>query len=136
LKWIRGNAFSGVTNPGAGTFILDRWSCLRNGTTLTGSWNVSFAGVFILGTQFYITKNYLDFTLNAQQPTMAAADFYGVQQTIEGPFWRELMADVTSVSLLVRSSVANLKFSLCLRDSPTAPTRSLVKLCTLGAAGT
>src|SRR6516162_4998461 len=46
----------------------------------------------------------------------------------------ELIRDVSSVSLLVRSTVANLKFGLALRD-PTG-SRSLTKLCTLGAANT
>ena len=49
--------------------------------------------------------------------------------------FRELAGDVHSVSLLVRSSVAGLKFGLILRDSPTT-TKTLAKLCTIPSSGT
>ena len=57
-----------------------------------------------------------------------------LQSVIEGPSLRELVNDVHSISLLVRSSVANLKFGLVLLDSPG--THTLPKLCSLGAANT
>jgi hypothetical protein len=47
---------------------------------------------------------------------------------------RELLGDVHSVSLLVRSSVAGLKFGCALRDA--AATRSLCKLCTIPSSNT
>ena len=67
--------------------------------------------------------------------SLAAADYHALIQYVEGPQWRELSSDVHSVSLLVRSSVANLNFGVLLKD-PGPSTKTLSKLCTLGAANT
>ena len=49
---------------------------------------------------------------------------------------RELIKDVHSISLLVRSSVAGLKFGVTLRDNPSGiPGYSLASLCTIPTAG-
>jgi hypothetical protein len=87
----------------------------------------------IPGTNFGITQNYQRFTVGTAQATLAAGDFYGITQYVEGPRWRELALDVHSTSLLVRSSVAG-TFALRLRDPTT--THSLVKLCTIPTANT
>jgi hypothetical protein len=129
------NVMGGVGNPASGTFIEDRWSVTKTTPTLAGNWNPTTNGVAVPGTNFYITRTILHFGLLTQQATLAAGDVYGLIQTVEGPQWRELMGDVTSISLLVRSSVAGLVFAVSLRDAGTT-TKSLVKLCTIPAANT
>ena len=103
------------------------------------TYQVNFSGQFnstivVPGTSFCISRNYFSLQLQGQETTMAAGDFLQLQTTVEGSSFREISNDVHSVSLLVRSTVANLKFSLMLRDSLAA--KSLGKLCTLGAANT
>ena len=83
------------------------------------------------GTSFRISAKQLGATLTAQQGSLAAGDYYGLAQHVEGSALRELFNDVTSISLLVLLSVAGLNFSVSLRDSPA--TKSLVKLCTIPA---
>ena len=68
--------------------------------------------------------------LTTAQASLAAGDFFMMYQVVEGPLLRELMGDVTSISMLVRSSVANLKFGFSITDSGINYT--LTKLCTLG----
>jgi hypothetical protein len=129
-----------AVNVSAGSaFIEDRWQ-LGCGGTLTAqcqgfqSGLGAGSGVTLPGTSFVITTSFLRITSTTTKASLAAADSIYLQQYIEGPMFRELMSDVSSVSLLVRSTVANLKFGLALRD-PTG-SRSLTKLCTLGAANT
>jgi hypothetical protein len=127
------NLFAGLSNPAGGTFIQDRWIVNRNNTTMTGNWNPLTGVVNVPGTSsFAITKNFLQFGLSTQQASLGAGDTYGLVQTIEGTQIRELMSDVTSISLLVRSSVAGLKFAVSIRDNPV--TKSLNKLCTIPTA--
>ena len=124
------------TVVGASTFGIDRWQAVKNGlSTGAASAQQTYTGVLLPGTNFYITSHFLTMTVTAQQASLAATDILWFNQVIEGPMMREIGGDVHSVSLLVRSSVANLSFGLALRD-PGNPTRSLTKLCTLGAANT
>ena len=83
--------------------------------------------VLLPGTSFAISNGYLRLTLTTAQATLTAGDFWRIHQFAEGPQLRELIGDVHSVSLLVRSSVSPLNFSLALSDNPV--TKSLVKLC-------
>jgi len=129
-----------AVNVSAGTnFIEDRW-VLGCGGTLTAqgqgfqSGLGATAGVSIPGTSYAITTAFLRITSTTTKASLAAGDSIYLQQSIEGPMFRELMNDVTSLSILCRSTVANLKFGIALRD-PTG-SRSLTKLCTLGAANT
>jgi hypothetical protein len=116
-----------------GVFVQDRWSVSKNGTmAMTDQQIPSFQNA--PSSSFLISQNCLRFTLTTQSATLAASDYFVFNQMIEGPLWRELAGDVHSLSLLVRSSVAGLKFGVALRDSP--PTRSLVKLCTIPSANT
>ncbi len=85
------------------------------------------------GTNFAITSKFLRVTLTTAQATLAAGDLLWVNQLIEGPGLRELISDLHSISLLVRSSVAGLNFGMTLRDAATA--HSLAKLCTIPSAG-
>src|SRR5215475_5268991 len=134
------NCGTALSNPAQDTMLEDRWAAGNN-----GSLNPLFqrilvspigagAGVVVPGTNYAITTALERITAQTQKTSLAATDLVYLQQRIEGPAFRELMNDVHSVSLLVRSSVANLKFGLSLRD-PSA-SRSLTKLCTLGAAST
>ena len=90
--------------------------------------------VVVPGTSFKITRRFLEFTLATQEASLGAGDFYRFFQAVEGPNWRELNNDVHSLSLLVRSSVANLNFTAYLQQATNA--QSLVKLCNIPAANT
>jgi hypothetical protein len=130
-----------LVNPAQGTLIEDRWACGN-----LGSLNPSFgspqtaltagSGVVVPGVSgnFIITTAFVRITVGTQKVSLAAGDGNYLFQTVEGPRFRELMSDVHSCQLLVRSSVANLKFGLSIRDAGN--TRSLTKLCQLGAANT
>jgi collagen triple helix repeat protein/carbohydrate binding protein with CBM5/12 domain len=126
-----------VTNPAAGTLVMDRWRIGRTASTMALNTQqvVSSAGVVVPGTNFRISGNYLQVTLTTQQATLAAGDLWSIAQSIEGCVLRPLINDVHSFSLLVSSSVANLSFGVAIRDGNPA-TRSLCKLCTLGASNT
>jgi hypothetical protein len=132
------NVGAPLTNPANGTFIQDRYVIFKSagltGTVNTALQSVPTAPIVIPGTNFGITQNYQRLTVGTAQASLAAGDFFGITQYVEGPRWRELALDVHSTSLLVRSSVAGLTFALRLKD-PTA-THSLVKLCTIPASAT
>jgi hypothetical protein len=116
--------------------VIDRWTLGRTGTmgTSTGQQDSASAPILVPGTNFAITRKFFRVTLTTQESTLAAGDYLVIQQTIEGPQLRELISDVHSLSILVRSSVAGLKFSLGLSD-PTG-SRSLNMLCTISSANT
>jgi hypothetical protein len=132
------NVATALTNPASGTFIQDRYAIFKSagltGTVNTALQSVPTAPIVLPGTNFGITQNYQRFSVGTAQASLAAGDFWGITQYLEGPRWRELAMDVHSTSLLVRSSVAGLTFALRLKD-PTA-THSLVKLCTIPSAAT
>jgi microcystin-dependent protein len=128
-----------VTTPpnSSGAWAQDRWLA-TNGAAATLAFTVqqtdsSASPVLLPGTNFAITSKFLRFTLTAQKATLAAGDFVMLNQMIEGIRLRELISDVHSLSLLVRSSVAGLKFGIALRDKAYA--HSLTKLCTIATAG-
>jgi hypothetical protein len=122
----------GAGTSGAGTFAQDRW--YRGGTLSFSASRTGGVPVVIPGTSYAITQNILRLTLLAQKVSLAATDLMYMQQWVEGPSLRELISDTHSLSLLVRSSVANVVFGIALRDSASAYT--LTKLCTGGAANT
>jgi hypothetical protein len=144
-------SFNAVGNP---TFEVDQRSCGASGNWLTTGavqqdrWVTSkitsgamagtvqqVAGLVNLpGTNFCITRNFLRLSLSTQQVSLSAGDLLWINQTIEGPQLRELVGDVHSFSILVRSSVANLNFGIAIRDKPAAPTRSLTTLCNIPSA--
>ena len=129
------NCASVLTNPASGMFIEDRWQANK-----TGTWTANFQSALggpalvVPGTSFRISARYLSVTLTGQQASLAASDSMQITQVVEGPQLRELIGDVHSISILVNSSVAGLKFCVYLRDVPA--TQSLVKLCTIPAANT
>jgi hypothetical protein len=113
-----------------GAHIIDRWFANVGGTgVISGQQLTPTATPVILpGTNFLISNKMLRVVVQTGQPTLGATDQFGVYQLIEGPMLRELINDVHSVTLLVKSTIA-VKFGLSLRDSTS--THSLVKLCTL-----
>jgi hypothetical protein len=116
-------------------FILDRWSVGKAGTmALTCAQTASGTALVAPGTNFRISQKYLALTLTTQQASLGVSDHWDLIHYVEGPNLRELINDVHSLSLLVFSSVANLKFGISIRDNAT--TKSLTKLCSLGAAST
>jgi Collagen triple helix repeat (20 copies) len=131
------NVGTALTNPANGTFIQDRWQLQKSaltGTVNTALQDASTAPIIIPGTNFGITAKFQRFTVGTAQASLAAGDYYLIQQSIEGPRWRELSSDVHSLSLLVRSSVAGLKFSVALVDNGFA--HSLVQQFTISASAT
>ena len=129
-----------LTNPATGTFPCDRWYYTKSGT-MTVSTQRALASstpagsIFVPGTNYLISSTLLGIVLGTQEASLGAGDFLELNQTVEGPQLRELLGDVHSLSLLVYSSVANLKFSVVLVDGGTV-TKSLCKLCTIPAANT
>lgn len=130
------NVGATVANPTSNVPVIDRWTPRKVGTmVISAGQQVAAANeVLIPGTNFAISRNFFRVTLTTQQTTLAAGDSLRFYSILEGSRFRELQYDVHSASLLVRSSVANLKFSLALQDSPS--TKSLVKLCTIPNANT
>ena len=128
-----GTAVSTGWGPNGTWRVTDRWYWSINGTAVYSMQLIS-GNVPVPTTNYYITRQCLRITLTTAQASLAAGNYAYLFQSLEGPVLRELLGDVNSVSLLVRSSVANLKFGLALQDSTAS--RSLTKLCSLGAANT
>jgi hypothetical protein len=131
-----------LTNPANGTFVCDRWQLQKSALTAAinlQSWTAPFTGsgiggpILIPGTSYRISQNVLLLGLATAQATLAAGDYFAIQQSIEGPMLRELASDVHSVSLLIQSDVVPLSFGLILRDP--GGTVTLSKLCTVNATG-
>jgi hypothetical protein len=94
----------------------------------------TFGLVPVPGTSFNITQFFLRTTLTGQETSLAAGDYLFLQHSAEGPFLREICSDVMSLQILVRSSVAGLKFGITLREGGT--TKTLALLCTIPSANT
>jgi hypothetical protein len=118
----------GVTGTATG-FAQDRW--FKAGTLNYTAQQSGGNPIVVPGTNFAITKNILRIILGAQKTSLATTDLLWVFQYVEGPRFRELISDVHSVSLLVRSSVASVTFSVTIKDG--ANTYSLTNLCTTSA---
>ena len=123
---------AGITVANANARTIDRWGTFKAGTLVASAQQIAANNLVIPGTSFAITSNYYRVTLTTAQASLGASDSLQVRQVIEGPQWRELQSDVHSISLLVRTSVAGLKFGVNLRDTPT--TTNLTKLCTVPSA--
>lgn len=144
---VRLRSFNAVGNPNfevdqrnVGTLIAnpagagpDRWLQSKAGTLVASGQQVGGA-VAIPGINFSITRAFYRFTLTTQQASLGISDFLRLYQFVEGSSLRELISDVTSISLLVRTSVAGLKFSVMIQDNPA--TKTLVKLATIPSANT
>jgi hypothetical protein len=128
------NVGTALANPGSGTLTQDRWAYNHVGTSACSIVQQPL-NIVIPGTNFLITRSVCRVTLTTAQASLGAGDYIFISQSVEGPQWRELATDVHSVSLLVQSSVAGLKFGMCVRDG-ISTTKSLVKLCTIPSANT
>lgn len=126
------NVGTALTNSANGAWLADRWTWGQAASAGKITAQRTNELVPIPGTSYNITQTRLRLTLTTQQTTLGATDYFVVSQTVEGCNFRELIGDVNSISLLVRSSVANLKFGLKLGDPGAA--RTLVKLCTIPTA--
>lgn len=127
-------AGAGATNSG---WSMDRWKFLILGSgsmAATATKLNPTPVVLVPGTDFAISRSCLEVKLTTQQATLGTNDSMYLQQSIEGPRLRELLGGSHSLSMLVRSSVANLKFSATLMDN--SGTYYLPLLFTLGAANT
>ncbi len=113
-------------------WLCDRWQLGKVGAGTINIQNQSNTGIVVPGTSYRITGRQAAFTLATPLATLAAGDYMYLQQSIEGSSYRELASDVTSISLLVQSTVANQKFSVAIRSADV--TKSLVKLCTIPTA--
>ena len=113
-------------------FALDRWSYVQAGTN-AGTFVQTAGQVVVAGTNFTISGYFARYTLTTQQGTLGVNDSIHFAQLIEGVRLRELLGGPTSVSLVVRSSVAGTKFTVALRDSLNA--YSCVQLGTISSAG-
>lgn len=121
---------------GSTSAAVDRW--LLNKTAATGVVTMQqMAGPVLLpGTNFAVSSKFLRITVTTVQSTLAAGDFLFLGQVIEGQALRELIGDVHSQSILVRSSVAGLQFGWALLDGAATPTQTLTNLCTIPSAST
>lgn len=125
-----------AVTPGSGGWV-DRWNTFISGTvapTLRVSQQQALSYIAVPGSNFIVTSKIHRITLTTAQASVTGDQALGIWQTVEGPNLRALYGDVHSISILARSSVANLKFGLILQDVPTS--RVLAKLCSLGAANT
>lgn len=127
------NCFAAVSNN-INSFAQDRWQVNSGGTMRANTQSNQGGAVIVPGTSFAISQSQLNIVVATTEPTLAAGDFWFLNQVIEGPNWRELSNDVTSISLLVQSTIAGLKFAVSLRN--IGGTLSLVKLCTIPTANT
>jgi hypothetical protein len=128
------NCGAAVTIVG-GNRVVDRWFGFRAGTMAATGGQVS-GNVVVPGTNFVISRSFCRITLTTQQASLGASDQLSFYQQIEGPQLRELIGDVHSLQLLVRSSVAGLKFSICLGSSGGSPNYSISYLATIPSANT
>ncbi len=129
------NCNTAVTNPNV-AFIEDRWQGFTAGSmSYTAQVQTpTFAGITIPGTTYTISNTYLNITITAQDASLAATDRMSIFQAVEGPYTRELVNGVHSMSLLCRSSVAGLTYGMVLQDPSAAV--YLSKLCTIPSANT
>ena len=127
-----------VTNPGAGVLIVDRWFKGGSGTYTVNCRQSNpsiLAGIpypTVPGTSYRISNNWFRTLLTAQETSLAASDHLTIRQYMEGIQIREIIGDVFSVSLLVYSTVAPLKFGVSLVDNGS--TYSIVQLATVTTA--
>lgn len=149
---VRQNSYNAVSNPnfevdqrkagsggalGAGgaasTWIQDRWY-LQKGVNGAAKAQPTQALITTPGANFAITQTFLRFSLTLAQANLAASDYLILTQTVEGSAARELILGVSSISVLVRTSIAGLSFGVELNNP--ASTYSLTKLCTISSADT
>jgi hypothetical protein len=126
---------SAAVTVAGGTFALDRWNVYKAGTMTATAGQVA-GNVVIPGTNYVISRSFCRLTLTTQQASLGASDQLNYYQQIEGSQLRELIGNVHSLQVLVRSSVAGLKFSICLNSVGGSPNYALSSLATIPNANT
>jgi hypothetical protein len=117
--------FTGTTAAGGG-WIMDRWGLGQTGSTMATTSKGIQTFVPIPGTSYNISQYYLRILLTGQQASLAAGDSMNIYHQMEGVTLREICSDVMSLQVLVRSTVAGLKFGINLRDAATTKTLALL----------
>jgi hypothetical protein len=107
-------------------FQVDRWKIQKVAGTGAVSCNQPAVTQLVPGTNFAITQSGLSVGVTTAQGALAAGDNLQIQQFVEGPMLRELINDVTSLTIAV-SCTASLTFAVVLRDSVSGV--SYVHLC-------
>lgn len=114
----------------------DRWfvyakttgAALMSATTITSA----TTAINVPGTSFGITRGGLQCQVNTTQATLAAGDYFYLQQTVEGSALRELINDNHSISILCQSTLPSFTFAVALR-TVTGTAYSLVLPCVTSA---
>jgi hypothetical protein len=132
------NCGAALTNPPTGTKNIDRWNWLKVPAVTTNQQRLQVPNnpIVIPGTTFPITNSFYRITNQAVVSSPAATDAVALYHIVEGPNFRELVGNVHSLSILVRSSVAGLKFGLGLRDNVGGTAGFVLpSLCTIPSSG-
>jgi hypothetical protein len=129
------NQRSPGTTLTANGWPCDRWQTVNVCPTLKV--NTNQAGdnttrVLVPGTSFAISSKVLNVTLTTVQASLAAGDALLFPSVVDGPAFREIVSDVSSLSLLVFCT-SPLKFAAYLREPTGTPAHSIVRLCTIPA---
>jgi hypothetical protein len=99
---------------------IDRWFTQRSATltAVVGTRLIAPASSIIVpGTNFTISRSYLEINVSTAQATLAAGDYFALVQNVEGCCLRELLNDVSSLQILMMSNVSSPQISLFIRDS-------------------
>lgn len=110
---------------------IDRWQGYSNLATGVLSFGQAAppATVLVPGTNFRISQSCAQMAVTTPQATLAAGEIIMIQQQVEGPYLRELVSDVHSISVLAYCTQP-LSFTVSI-TSPTGSLYSLTKLCTI-----
>jgi hypothetical protein len=100
-------------------FQIDRWKIYKAAATGTINVQQVAGNINVPGTSFAISANYLNLAVSTTQATLAASEAVWVQQSIEGPFLRELINDVHSLSILAYCTSA-ISFAVSLTSATGA----------------
>jgi hypothetical protein len=112
------NTTTNFITGSSGRQSADRWFSITSGlTAVVGTRIVPINYVTVPGTSTVIARSYLELNVSTSQASLAAGAYYVINQNIEGSSARPLVSDVTSVSLLANSNIANAAISLAIRDS-------------------
>ena len=110
-----------AANPlGTAGRILDRWFAIRSaGLTAVVNGSQSNTKASIPGTSYAFTRNSLQVSVATAQASLAAGDYYCVEQYIEGPMYRPISGGATSLSVTMLSG-SGVPFCIYLQDSGRA----------------
>jgi hypothetical protein len=130
------NAGNAIVAPTGNVYVQDRWqwgqaSTVTGRVTLQQINPASGFGIAIPGVNYFVTSKVLSVKLTTGQAALATGDIIYLFQQIEGPRFREMAADVHSLSLLVNCDSA-FHFTAFIKDQASG--QSLVLPCSVPAA--